>query len=401
MTGTFDSAIEKPPCLRDLASLGLASLLFLASLFCLASPALAATAPSLGDAASFAVLGGSTVTNTGATTLNGDLGLSPGSSITGFPPGDVVGTTYAADAAAANAQLAATTAYNNLAGQGCDSDLSGQDLGARTLTAGVYCFSTTAQLTGTLTLDAQGDSAAVFVFQIVSTLTTISGASVVFINGGQNGNVFWQVGTSATLGTTTAFIGNILALTSITLNTGATISGRALARNGAVTLDTNTVSVPLLPTLSIVKSVQTYSDPVHGVSSPKVIPGSFMLYTILVTNTGPGTVDNDATVIIDQIPANTELFVGDLNGAGLGPVFFADGATASGLSYSFTSLAIAADNLSFSDDGATSYVYSPAADVNQCDTTVTHLKISLGGIFSASDGTNHPSFSVKFRVRVK
>lgn len=378
------------------ASLGLAAFL------CLASPVLAATAPPLGDAAGFAVLGGTTVTNTGNTTLNGDLGVSPGSSITGFPPGIVVGTTHAADALAAAAQADVTTAYSNLASQPFDVDLSGQDLGALTLTAGVYRFSTTAQLTGTLTLDAQGDPAAVFVFQIGSTLTTVSNASVLMINDGQNGNVFWQVGSSATLGTNTAFIGNILANASITLNTGAGISGRALAQGGAVTLDTNTVSVPaLLPTLSIVKSVQTYSDPVNGVSSPKAIPGSFMLYTILVTNTGPGTVDNDATVIIDSIPANTELFVGDLNGAGSGPVFFADGATASGLSYSFTSLASAADNLSFSNDGATSYVYSPAADANQCDTAVTHLKISLGGIFGASDGTNHPSFSVKFRVRVK
>ena len=120
--------------------------------------------------------------------------------------------------------------------------MTGQDLGGKTLTAGVYCFSSSAQLTGVLTLDAQGSANAVFIFKIGSTLTTASGSSVVLINGGSLCNVFWQVGSSATLGTTTAFGGNILALTSITLTTGATVIGRTLARNGAVTLDSNTVT---------------------------------------------------------------------------------------------------------------------------------------------------------------
>jgi hypothetical protein len=120
--------------------------------------------------------------------------------------------------------------------------MTGLDLGGKTLIAGVYCFSSSAQLTGTLTLDAQGNANAVFIFKIGSTLTTASGSSVLLINGGTLCNVFWQVGSSATLGTTTSFAGNILALTSITLTTGATVTGRALARNGAVTLDTNTVT---------------------------------------------------------------------------------------------------------------------------------------------------------------
>ena len=382
--------------------LSLALSLGLTVIFCRPCPALAATAPPLGNSDSFAVLAGTSVTNTGNTTISGDLGVSPGNTITGFPPGTVVGTTHGADAAASAAQTDVTTAYNNLASQPFDADLSGQDLGGRTLTAGVYHFSTSAQLTGTLTLDALGDPAAVFIFQMGSTLTTADNSSVLVINGGQDCNVFWQVGSSATLGINSTFAGNILALTSITVQSGATISGRTLARTGTVTLDTNTVSVcSLFPALGIVKSVQTYSDPVNGVSGPKAIPGSFMLYTILVTNTGPGTVDNNETVITDAIPANTELFVGDLNGAGSGPVFFADGATPSGLSYSFASLASAVDNLSFSNDGATSFIHAPAADANQCDAAITHVRISFGGIFDASDGTSHPSFSVKFMVRVK
>lgn len=201
-------------------------------------PAWAATAPMLGTAESFVVLGGSTVTNTGSTVLNGDLGVWPGLAITGFPPGTVNGTTHAGDAVAMQAQSDVVTAYNDLAGQMCDTDLTGQDLGGLTLVSGVYCFSTSAQLTGTVTLDAQGDPNAVFVFQIGSTLTTASSSVVDVINGGSDCNVFWQVGSSATLGTSTAFAGSILALTSITSNTSASISGQLLARNGAVTLDT-------------------------------------------------------------------------------------------------------------------------------------------------------------------
>ncbi len=192
---------------------------------------------------SFAVLGGSTVTNTSTpTTITGNLGVSPGSAVTGFPPGIVTGgTIHAADTVAAQAQSDLTTTYNNLAGTPCTTDLTGQDLGGKTLVPGVYCFSTSAQLTGTLTLDAQGNSAAVFLFKMGSTLTTASGSSVLLINGGSNCGVFWQVGSSATLGTGTALLGNIVALTSITLNTGASVSGRVLARNGAVTLDNNNV----------------------------------------------------------------------------------------------------------------------------------------------------------------
>jgi hypothetical protein len=200
----------------------------------------------LGTADSFAVLAGSTVTNTGSSVVHGDLGVSPGSAITGFPPGLITapGTQHSNDAVAMQAQNDLTTAYNVAIGESCTQDLTGQDLGGLTLTPGVYCYTTSAQLTGTLTLNAQGDPNAVFLFKIGSTLTTASSSTVSFINGGQGDSLFWQVGSSATLGTTTAFQGNILALTSITLNTGANIPcGRALARNGAVTMDTNNVSI--------------------------------------------------------------------------------------------------------------------------------------------------------------
>jgi hypothetical protein len=202
-----------------------------------------AVAPPLGAAGAFAVLGSSTVTNTGPSVVNGDLGVSPGAAVVGFPPGIVNGTIHAADAASLAAQNSIVTAYNALAGQPCDTDLTGQDLGGMTLIPGAYCFSTSAQLTGTLTLNGLGNPGAVWVFQIGSTLTTASNSQVLFLNSGRSCGTFWQVGSSATLGTTTGFAGNILALASVTLNTGATNSGAVFARNGAATLDSNVLSV--------------------------------------------------------------------------------------------------------------------------------------------------------------
>lgn len=228
-----------------MATLVLVGMLLFAGIFtrlgALAGPA----APPFLTAAAFAVLAGSTVTNTGETVINGDVGVWPGNAITDLLPTDVVGTIHAGDAVAQQAQADLTAAYNDLEGRPCNQNLSGQDLGGKTLSPGVYCFDSSAQLTGALTLNGEGDTNAVFIFKIVSTLTTANNASLVFVNGANACNVYWQVGSSATLGTGTLFAGNILALTSITLNTGATVTGRVLARNGAVTMDTNSIRFDL------------------------------------------------------------------------------------------------------------------------------------------------------------
>jgi Ice-binding-like len=199
----------------------------------------------MGTAANFAILAGSTITNTGSSVINGSVGVSPGSAVVGFPPGVVAqGNIDAADATAATAQADLTTAYNNAAMQGQTQNLTGMDLGGKTLGPGVYFFASSAQLTGTLTLDGGGHSNAIFIFQIGSTLTTASASVVAAIDGAQAANIFWQVGSSATLGTSSTFIGNILALTSITTTTSVLMAGRLLARNGAVTTDTLAATFP-------------------------------------------------------------------------------------------------------------------------------------------------------------
>jgi type VI secretion system secreted protein VgrG len=201
------------------------------------------TSPAFGSAQTFAVLGASAVTNTGGTAITGDLGVSsPGISPTGFPPGKVTGTIHAGDAAAVQAHNDLTPLYNTLAAKTCNTPLTGLDLGSRILTQGVYCFTSSAQLTGTLKL--VGNAQSVFIFQIASSLNTATKSAVVMSGGSSARNVYWQVGSSASLGTGTAFKGNIIALTSISLATGASLSGRALARNGAVTMDTNAITKP-------------------------------------------------------------------------------------------------------------------------------------------------------------
>jgi hypothetical protein len=208
--------------------------------------ACALTPVALAGADGFAVLAGSGVTSTGATTVTGDLGLSPGTAVIGFPPATLVGTQHVNDAAANQAKLDLTTAYNDAAARTlCRITVATINLGGQTLTPGLYWSGASLEITsGTLTLDAQGDPNAVFIFQSASTLTTTSGLGIVLAGGAKASNVFWQVGTSATIGTATAFYGTIMADQSITLNSGATLTGRALARIGAVTLAANTITRP-------------------------------------------------------------------------------------------------------------------------------------------------------------
>lgn len=210
---------------------------------------LQASAAFLGSAQAFGVLAGSTVTNTGPTTISGSVGVWPGTAITGFyPPGTITnGTFHSGDAVAQQAQADSLTAFNTLASMAPTTILTGTDLGSLTLTPGVYFFASSAFLTGTLTLDAQGDPDALFVFQMGTTLISASSSSVLTINGADDCNVYWKVGRAATLGTDSAFQGNIIAEDSITMNTRASlIGGRAFALNGAVTLDSNIIEAGCL-----------------------------------------------------------------------------------------------------------------------------------------------------------
>ncbi len=235
--------------LRFFSGMALTILLGAASVSLLNTPSTSAqSGVPRGTTTTYAVLAASAVTSTGLSVVNGDLGVSPGTALTGFPPGVITGATHLGDPVAAQAQADAHVEYNYLAGLVCDTDLTGQDLGGQTLTPGVYCFDSSAQLTGTLILDAQGSCNSLFVFQTGSTLTTSVASSVEVINnpcstncrGGAN--VFWQVGSSATIGTGSQFVGNIVANISTTLNFGASVAGSVFALTGAVTLDTNNIS---------------------------------------------------------------------------------------------------------------------------------------------------------------
>ncbi len=246
---TYESSSDDHPAARRRSLIGRGGRLRRAGLILLgllstlpfASSALGASASvGLGSAASFSVLGGSTVTNTGPTTMFGDLGLSPGSSVTGAP--HVLGQTHVDDAVAIAAKNALTTAYNDAASRPSNGS-AGTDLAGQVFLPGVRTASSSLLLSsGSVTLDAQGDPNAVFIFQIGSTLISGSSTTVLLVNGAQACNVFWQVGSSATLGTGTRFVGTVMALATITANTAATIHGRLLARTGAVNLDTNTIT---------------------------------------------------------------------------------------------------------------------------------------------------------------
>jgi hypothetical protein len=236
---------------RLLFSAGVAATLAMSVLAIGQTARAAGPAPvGLGTAEPFAVLAGTpAVTNTGPTTITGDLGIHPAASVTGFPPGTVNGTIHAGDAVALQAKSDLVIAYNDAAGRTPFTTVAGGTLGGKTLVAGVYnAGGVTLDLTGTLTLDGQNDPNSVWIFQATSDLVTASSSSVAFINGGQPCNVFWQVTSSATLGSGSSFAGTIMALTSITMNSAVTLSGRALARNGDVTLINDTITRPTCAT---------------------------------------------------------------------------------------------------------------------------------------------------------
>lgn len=285
------------PALRP-ASIALLTALLTSISFHSAS---AQTAPTLGAAGSFAVLAAQTVTNTGPTIISGDLGVDPGTAVTGFPPGSVNGgSILGPGGAAALAQLDTTAAYISLAGQSCpvsNTFAVPTDLGGLTLVPGVYCFASSAGLTGTLTLDALGNPNAVWIFQVASTLITEVGSRVVIINGGQQCNVYWQVGSSATLKTGSTFIGNILALTSIALNTNANVSGRALARNGAVTMDSNTVGF----NACAVPPVTPVAPTLAKAFSPNVITAGGTS-TLTITLSNPDATTAGSASVTDTLP---------------------------------------------------------------------------------------------------
>jgi len=230
------------------AGLAIAILLGAASFLPLVPSTSAQSGVPLGSTTTFAILAGQAVTSTGLSVVNGDLGISPGTALTGFPPGVITGAKHLGDPVAAQALADAQVLYAYLDGLPCGTNLTGQDLGGMTLTPGVYCFDSSAQLTGTLILDAQGSCDSLFVFQTGSTLTTSVASSIEVINnpclvncrGGSN--VFFQVGSSATIGTGSQFVGNIVANTSATLNFNASVAGSVFGLIGAVTLDSNQVS---------------------------------------------------------------------------------------------------------------------------------------------------------------
>jgi len=255
--------------------------------------AMAATATvNLGTSASYAVLAGSTITNTGPTSIGGDIGLSPGTAITGFPPGgQTSGTMNITNGAALGAENDLITASVDAAGRTPFNTVTG-DLGGTTLVGGVYQSASSMALTGNVTLNGAGNPSTVWIFQAGSTLTTASASDVTLENGAQACNVFWQVGSSATLGTTTDFAGTIIATQSITLDTNATITGRALALNGAVTMDSNTIDVSTCsvasPTTTSTVTTTTTTTAALGTTTTSA-PGSTGTPTTIAVHTGAST----------------------------------------------------------------------------------------------------------------
>jgi hypothetical protein len=304
----------------------LAALMTAATLLAIDASAASAAAPvSLGTASDFSVLAGATVTNTGETVLAQGLGIHPGNAATGFPPGAVGGEIHLGDAVAMQAKSDLSDAFNDAATRTPFTTLAAE-LGGTTLTPGVYRIGA-AQVTGQLTLDAQNDPRAVFIFQVESTLITASNSSVVFVNGASPCNVFWKVGSSATLGTGTSFVGNIMALASITMTTGATLQGRALAQVAAVTLDTNVITEPVCRTPTTVVLTASHTETTFGTAvtftatpGPGVATGSVTFTSVSATGgvvtLGTAPVTDGVAVLTVPLPAFglntvTALYSGD------------------------------------------------------------------------------------------
>jgi ice-binding like protein/Big-like domain-containing protein len=261
----------------------------------------ATAAVSLGSAADFAVLAGSTITNTGLPAITGDVGLSPGTAITGLPPGQINGTIHAADAVAAQAKSDLAAAYDDAAARPATATVP-VELGGTTRTRGVYeSPAGTFGITGTVTLDAQGDTNAVFIFKAASTLITASASSVNLVNGARASNVFWLVGSSATLGTYSILRGNVMALASITVTTGVTIDGRVLARTAAVTLDTDTIGRP-----TGVQQADPTTTALTTATNPTVVQQPATFTATVTTTTGAASptglvVFVDGTVLLGAV----------------------------------------------------------------------------------------------------
>jgi hypothetical protein len=334
--------------------------------------------------------------------VSGDVGSSPTATITNFGPSSVASgfvLHLTNDATVQQARLDATAATNSLAVQGPGLVLAPQ-LAGQVLTAGSYSFAAAADLaaSGTLTLNGPG----VFVFNVTSALTanvlsTIAGSADPCL-------IFWQVGSDATLNGS-SFRGTVITAAGFaTVGDGANVTGRLVAATAVTMAGAGGNSIggcSASPSMSVQKTVLAFSDPVNAVTNPKAIPGAVMNYTVAVANSGAGTVDNGTTIISDPVPANTALFVGDINGAGTGPLAFANGTPGSGLSYTFTALGSLADDLEFSNDNAASWGYGPVPGTDGCDVLVTHWRVKPKGSFVGSATAPSPGFSLNFRVCVK
>jgi hypothetical protein len=341
-------------------------------------------APALGGAQSFAVLAATTVTSTGLTVVNGNVGVSPGTAVTGFGPGVILnGAIYSGSGSLAGpAQASALTAYQDLVAQQClpANNLTGKvlgvDAGAVTLGPGVYCFDANAVLATTLTLNDGGNPGALFIFRIGTTLTTGSNSQVVMSGGGRGANVYWALGTSATLGTDTAFRGNVIANTSITMTTRVSTTGRVIALNGAITMDTNNVNaVPAtIPTPNVTLTASV--SPTGTVRSR-----TDLVYTISFINNGASSAS--LFVITDPIPANTDFKIGSsttsLGTTGLTPT------------------------LAYSNDGGTTWTYTPVSGAGGApagyDRSVTNVRWSFAPSLSQTSPNNTGSVTLTARIR--